>query len=334
MRNRLLHTTLVTLLLLIAIAILHGCPAGDKRSPQSPPIKLSLAVHPAPYSGLIAIAQDQGYFEAAGLAVSMGLYPSGRAAVDAVCSGQAQVATVSDVTFAEKALEDPSLRVLASIGSTTASRIVARKDRGIYTPADLKGKRVGFSTGTTTEYFLYAFLMTEDIGPTDIMAVNIPAERLAEAVVSGEVDAVCAFAPDAFAARKRLGANATLWDPQNNLAYHWLLAARQAPTGASEPLRRLMEALIEAETFAVDNGAGAQAILARQWGFDPAFLKETWPGTRISVSFGQSIVISLDNFFQWHARKTGGNPISVDVLEFLDTGALDAAAPQLVNLFR
>ncbi|MBI5551240.1 MAG: ABC transporter substrate-binding protein [Desulfobacterales bacterium] len=334
MRNRPHHTTLRTLLLLIAIPILHGCPSGEKRPPQSPPIKLSLAVHPAPYSGLIAIAHDQGHFKAAGLAVSMDPYPSGRDAMEAVLRGQAQAATVSDASFAVKALGEPSLRVLASIGSTTVSQIVARKDRGIRTPSDLKGKRVGFSAGTTTDYFLYAFLIMENIAPAEIMAVNIPAARQAEAVVSGEVDAVCAFARDAFTARKRLGANATLWDPQNNLAYHCLLAARQAPAGASEPLRRLMEALIEAETFAVANEAGAQAILARHWGLDPAFLRETWPGTRISVSFGQSIVISLDNFFQWHLRKTGGNPNSVDVLAFLDTGALEAAAPQLITLFR
>ncbi len=328
-RNALRH-----LLLLIGLLTAWGCPGGSERAPTGPPIPLSLAVRPAPDAALVAIAQDQGFFKQAGLAVSLTFHSSGREAMAAVCGGQAQVATVSDVAFAVKALDDPALRVLAAIGTTTVSQIVARKDRGIRTPADLRGKRVGFSAGTTSDYFLYAFLLTENISPDEITAVNIPPARQVDAVVQGEVDALSAFGPNAFAARKRMGDSGLYWDCQNNLAYHWLLATREGAAPSAQALQRLFAALLRAEAFAIDNDARVQALLVRQWHLDPEYVRQAWPGTRIRVSFGQSIVSSLRVYFNWWTRQSAPGHPPVDVVRFLDTGALDQAAPRLVTLFR
>jgi len=88
---------------------------------------------------------------------------------------------------------------------------VARKDRNIQNPSDLKGKKIGFSAGTVSDYFLYAFLMTENIPPKDVMLVDIPADRQVEAIVKGDVDAVSAFEIFAFEAEKLLGENAVSW---------------------------------------------------------------------------------------------------------------------------
>jgi hypothetical protein len=87
--------------LLIAMLGLWGCQA--KTTETVPPLKLSLAVAPAPYSGLIAVADEMGYFREAGLEVSIEDYPSGKDALEAVCRGDAQAATTSDLAFSAKA---------------------------------------------------------------------------------------------------------------------------------------------------------------------------------------------------------------------------------------
>jgi len=68
---------LLKVLLLFVILASWGCQSGVERVPAGPPIKLSLAVSPATYSGLIAIADEKGYFKDAGLEVSQSLHPSG-----------------------------------------------------------------------------------------------------------------------------------------------------------------------------------------------------------------------------------------------------------------
>jgi ABC-type nitrate/sulfonate/bicarbonate transport system substrate-binding protein len=331
--NKLLKCPLLTLILVVLVALVAGgCQPRAERPAKGPPLKLTLAVRSAPYSGLIAIADEKGYFKEAGLEVSVKLYPSGKAALEAVGSGQAQVATVADIAFAAKALEEPTIRVLASIATTVGDQIVARRDKNIQNPDDLRGKRVGIVSNTTSDYFLYTFLIIENIPHNDVMMIDIPASQQAEALVRGDVDAVSAFEIFAFEAKKRLGGNAVYWDSQYNLAYHWLLAADQSLTENPEPLRRLLRALIRAEDFAQANELETWRIVSQKWGFDLGYLQES--RTRLDVSFGQSIVTSLQSYTLWHLRHADHPEEPLDVLNFLHTGTLDEVAPELVTIFR
>jgi ABC-type nitrate/sulfonate/bicarbonate transport system substrate-binding protein len=169
-----------------------GCESAVERPPEVP-LKLSLSVSPSTYSGLIAVADEKGYFKEAGLDVALDFQASGRGALDAVCRGKAQVATVADIAFSARASKEHSIRIFASIGTTVGSQIIARRDRNIQNPCDLKGKRVGFSANTVSDYFLYAFFMTEGIPLKNVTAVNLPPAQQVEAIVKGDVDAVSAF---------------------------------------------------------------------------------------------------------------------------------------------
>jgi NitT/TauT family transport system substrate-binding protein len=327
---------LLTALLPMVTLIVWGCPSSDdgKRTPQAPALKLTMAVQPTLFSGLIAIADKQGFFKEEGLEVVIHLHPTGRASLEQVCLGQAQVATVADIAFAAKAFEDPSIRVLASIGTTLGSQIVARKDRGIQKPSDLKGKRVAFTAGTANDYFLYSFLITENIPQKDVAMVDIPAARQVEALVKGEVDAISTFETYAFEAKKQLGANVIAWDSQNEMAYHWFLAFRESLVPSPEPLKRLFKALIRAEAFAVDHEEEAKRIISQKWDFDPAFMQQFWSGTRLDISFSQSIVTALQNYTRWYQSKVDPSAVLPDVIDFLHTSVLDAVAPESVTIYR
>jgi hypothetical protein len=86
--------------------------------------------------------------------------------------------------------------------------------------------------------------------------------------------------------------------------------------------------------FVLANEEETRKILVRKWGFDPEYLRQSWPGYRLNVSFSQSIVSSIQNYARWQMNKgkTPGKP--PDVLNFLHTGILDEAAPRLVTIFR
>ncbi len=320
--------------LLILVLTVLGCQANEKETSSASLLQLTLAVSPIHYSGLIAIANENGYFKAEGLEVILTSYPSGLEALETVNQGKAQVATVADIAFSATVIKNPSLRVLASIGTTVGSQIVARKDRKIHVPTDLKGKRIGFSEGTVSDYFLYSFLMSEDIPLQEVTVMNLSPNLQTEALLTGEIDAVSAFENFAYEAKTRLGENAVTWDSQNNLACHWLLATNEAVVLSPEPLKRLLKGLLKAEEFVRDHEAETKDILVRTWGFDPDFLRQSWPRTRLNVYFNQSIVISLQNYAVWQRQKEGKDPEPPDVLNYLHTDILDAVAPGKVTIFR
>lgn len=307
---------------------------GEGQNQDAADLKITLAVSRVASSALIAIADERGFFKEEGLDVTIDIYPSGRDAMEAMSAGKAQLATVADIALAAKIHEQPLLRVLASIGTTIGSRIVARKDRHIALPVDLIGKKIGYSKGTVSEYFLSTFLLTENIPVDDVQKVDIPPSRQVEALVSGEVDAVSAFENYAYEAGNLLGEKALSWHSQNNLAYHWLLVTRKDLAPSSETLVRMLRALIKAEDYARGNMALVTTIIARRWGADPAYLRTIWTQNRLTVSFGQSIVTSLENFELWQQQTQGISGETVDVLEYLDPSILEKVAPAKIGIYR
>ncbi len=328
------RTILALAIVLFGGSFLGGCQSKVSQEAQGPALKLTVALRAAPDSGLIAIADEKGYFKAAGVEVSIKSYPAGLLALEAMCRGEADLATVADIALATKMFSEKSIRVVASIGFSTASQIVARKDRDIQTPSNLKGKRVGFTPDTTSDYFLHTFLLTEKIPPKEISAIPIPADKQAQALINGEVDAVSAFDVFAFQATKGLGENAIAWDCQNNLGYQWVLATNEGVLQSPEAVKRFLRALIEAENFATANEADAKAIVVRKLNLDPEMARQGWSKIRLNVSLSQSVVTSLRDFLHWKMTSEGkdGNP--PEVLQYIYTGALDDVSPRSVTIFR
>jgi len=329
------RNNLLTLLIVIALASISGCQSRSDREARTVPPGLTLAVQHTPYSGLIAIADERGFFKDHGVEVILKEYSSGLECLKAMYDGEVDLATVADIAFAGRIGRDSHPRVVSSIGLTVGNLVVARKDRGITRPADLKGKRVGYSPNTTSDYFLHAFVLANHISPADITRVSIPPARQVEAVLTGEVDAISAFEVNAFTAKQRLGENAVSWETQNSVAYHWLLATRQdTATRIPEPIKGLLRALLDAKAFVLIHQDEAKRILSNKWGLSPEYVREAWTQTRFDVSLNQSIVISLETYVKWYMDKEGKTGEIPDVLNYIHTGLLDRIDPKLVTIFR
>lgn len=311
-----------------------ACQQKEDREAQGTPLELTLAVHGTPYSGLIAVADEKGFFKESGLKAKINLYASGLESLTAMTRGEAQVATVADIAFAIRMLEDPSLRTIASIGTSLGSQVVARKDHNISTPADLKGKRVGYSPLTSSDYYLHAFLVSNSLSRDDVTAVPIPPPRQAEALIAGEIDALSAFDVYAYNAKKNLGENAAAWDIQGNVDFQWLLATTESCTQSPEATKRLLKALIMAEEFALNHVDEAKSIIARKWEVDPEYVRYTWDQSRLFVSLNQSVITALQSYAKWKIYREGKMDAPPDVLSFVYTAALEQINPRLVTIPR
>lgn len=333
--RRAIKGSLGLLLLVLMVLVLGtvGCPMAEQKT-QSAPLEVTLAFQGAPYSGLIAVAKEKGFFKQEGIEVKTIRYPSGLDSLKAMMRGEAQVATVADIAFAGMMNEDPSLRVLAAIGASSGSQIVARKDRNIYEPNDLRRKRIAYSPGTSSAYHLHSFLLTHHILENEVTMVPVSVDRQVEAVVSGEVDAVAAFEVKAYAAQKQLGENAVAWDDQNTIDYQWLLVTREKLTQSPEAIKRLLKALIRAEDFVTSHVDESKAIIARQWEIDPELLSRIWNQTRLFVSCNQSIIVALQSYVKWQSDKEGRTSPALNVLPYMFMGPLEEIDPKLVTVFR
>ena len=75
-------------LVLVVLTAIWGC----QPKTESLPLKLSLGLAPFPYSGLVAIATEKGFFKESGLELSIRDYAFGFATLEAVAKGEIQMA--------------------------------------------------------------------------------------------------------------------------------------------------------------------------------------------------------------------------------------------------
>ena len=326
-------TTLFAVLLFVTFAV-WGCPSREERKTQGPPLEISVGITPTVYSGLITIADEKGFFRESGLKVSIKEYTSGLAAMEAMCRREVQMATAADLAFALKIRDDPSLRVMASIGLANTNEVVARRDSNIHEPSDLKGKRIGVTPNTISEYYLYTFLLAHGISQSEVTAVNIAPPGMVDAIAGSEVDAISIWDSYVYQARERLGDNAVSWPAQNNQDYHWLLIARESLIQSPEPLKRFLKALVTAENFLLAHEDDARSIIMHRWGFAPEFMRGVWEKTKLSVSLDQSLIRSLETAANWRMGRESTPSNMPNPLNYIYTGALDEIDPRVVTIFR
>ncbi|MBT8338618.1 MAG: ABC transporter substrate-binding protein [Desulfatitalea sp.] len=334
MNNNTWKTTCVFLLMPILSHVCFSDRSGAESKPETPPLKLKVGVYPTTYTRLIAVADAKGFFGACGLDVKIRKYPSGTSALEAVIRGEVEIATVVDFRFAWRMLAAPRIRAVASTGEVFESRIVARRDRGIRLPADLKGKRIGFVPNTISEYALHAFLLENGIDLREVHPMPVRLLEQSEAVVDGRVDAVSAFVTFAFNAVDGLGVNGVAWDSRFHTVYNALLVVKEGMVASPEAIPLFLKALLMAEAFSLAFPEEAKRIVMEDWEFSRTVIDQFWDKTRVTVSLNQSLVVSLNLYVKWLMQKNQIKGDPPDVLSFIDTNPLDRIDPLRVTIFR
>jgi ABC-type nitrate/sulfonate/bicarbonate transport system substrate-binding protein len=289
--------TLILAILLVGISGLIGC-ADDNTKPLE---KTTVAVYNWPGSAALYVAADKGYFRDAGLEVALIPYSTGKLALDAVLGGQADFATVADTPIANAAVNSKPFAVIATICETdNAVLIIARKDLGISSPLDLKGKKVGQVAGGGAQYFLSVYLTTFLIDPKDVQIVNLDPDKVIDALLNGDVDAVSTFSPNTIILRERLGSNAVVLSDPRIFMPTWNLAvtqdfARKNP----EMIRKFLSAIFQANTFIAAHPAEVHSISAKYIGLDSALFEKEWGDFHFTAMLDQSLILSLEDQARW-----------------------------------
>lgn len=291
---------------ILGIAIVAYFVFLPARNPAGPPLEMTIAVTSNPDSALVQIAQHEGYFRDEGLAVTMERFTSGKASLEALLQGKAQLATVAETPIVLNILRGANLVVVAGIFHSDHNMgIVARRDRGITTASDLRGKTVGVPLGTNAEYFLYAFHTVEGIPDSDITLAGMPPEATAKALLAGRVDAVAVWNPFFHALQKSLGDGGVSFYGEHVYTYTFNLAAKR-DFAAAHPLHitALLRALLKAESLIHREPAKAHEIVAGFTHWDKRLLDDLWGGYSFRLSLDQALLVSMENQARW-ALDTG-----------------------------
>lgn len=295
---------------------------------------VSIAINSA-YAGACPVlaAQRHGHFAAEGLDVRLLQHPSGRAALQQALSGGADFATVADLPVAIAAAEGRPVVILANMFKAERDNgIVARRDRGVQAPADLRGRRIGVTAGTSPHFMLDAFLNRAGLSVRDVVVVNLAPAALADALLGGSIDAAATWQPILDSIADRAGNNAAVFFGDRVYNAVFLLAAHRDTVGSrGDDVRALLRAVLRGAVTCADAAAGV-ALLELPQDTDRAALHRKWEGYKFSVALEQSLLLALEDEAAWAISQRLASGAAPNFLDHIETGPLRAVRPAAVSL--
>jgi NitT/TauT family transport system substrate-binding protein len=140
------------------------------------------------------IALEKGFFEDEGLTVRLERIEDFGARRGALSSGSLEGSVETVDSFAIGIAEGlPAIQVLKIDDSFGGDGLVVRKE--INSISGLKGKKVAYSKGSPSHFFLLYFLKKEGMASRDILSQYMEAGEAGAAFVSGKVDAAVTWEP-------------------------------------------------------------------------------------------------------------------------------------------
>jgi ABC-type nitrate/sulfonate/bicarbonate transport system substrate-binding protein len=288
----------------ILLAAAAGCskPASRKAQPRQ---KIIVACTTQPDGALVHIAAAKGFFAEEGLEVQLQQHSFGKAALKSVLDGKADLATVAETPVMFAALNNEPVCIVAGICTSSKNNaIIGRRDRAIRNPRDLKGKRIGYTPGTTSEFFMESLLMANGAARKDVVLVGLKPEELEAALAAGKVDAVSTWNFSLARLSDALGENGvTFFDSQIYTETFTLVARQESVHKDPETVRRTLRALVKAEKFAHEHPNEAQDLAAASLKVDRNLLRKVWGCFNLKVEMDQGLVITLEDETRWAMKN-------------------------------
>ena len=330
-----LRTALAVFALATGICF-SACTRADNK-PAGPLEKVTITYSATTDAVLADVAQSRGYFREEGLEATARLYPYGKPALEDLLAGNADFATVAETPVMFAIMKGEKISVISTIQTCeTNNSIVARRDRGILTVEDLKGKRIAATLGTTSDFFLGAILSVHGISRKEVGIVDLKAEAMPEALAHGDVDAISTFNPYVALAQKELGDGAITFSDKN--IYRWtfnIVATQEFISKNPGKVRKMLRALVKAEKFVSENPAEAQKIVADFSRVDLTVVRDVWAGVRCAVTLDQPLLLALEDESRWaidngltKARKVP------NYLDFIYLDGLKSVRPEAVGILK
>jgi NitT/TauT family transport system substrate-binding protein len=319
------------LVLALLLSMTLGCQRAAYRGPLRP---ITVACTSQPQGTLVHVALAKGYFEEEGLKAEAQLHTYGKAALQSLLEHKADFATVAETPVMFNAAKGEAFCVIAIIeASNKNNAILARRDAGIAAPSDLPGKRIAFTPGTTSDFFLDSMLTAHGLTRGTIQAIAMKPEEMREAILGRKVDAVCTWNFPLTLIKRDLGANGVVFFDREIYTETFNLAASKAFVEADpETVKQFLRAMLKAETFVAKHPEEAKVIVATATHTDLQLVREVWDAFHYVVRLDQTLLITLEDETRW-AMKRGLTDLKTmpDYRKVIHEDSLRSVRPESVK---
>lgn len=324
-------------MIIFAVAGHLGMGCKETQKPAVTPEKITFSWVSNPNSSLAHIAYKKGYFAEEGVEITPQIYSFGKGALNAVIEGKADMATSAETPILFSIMKGNEIYIIATVETSSRNNaIIGRKDKGILKPNDLKGKRIGVTFGTTSEFFIDSFLIANGIERKEVQIVNLTPDEMLDAVISGKIDAASTWHFPLIRIQKGLGDKGITFYSEHLYTETFNIVAKQDYVKKHpDAIKKAIRALIKAEVFIKQNPNESLNIVADSIGIDRALLSEVWGEFNFRVTLTQALLITLEDETRWVIKSRLVEKSKMpNYIDFIYVDGLQAVKPEAVKIIR
>ena len=151
----------------------------------------------------VATAINKGYFKDEGLDVQLYMFQDGPTEIASMESGSIDVAYIGPGAHKLCIKGQADIFCFSQLGN--ADCVMGLKSHGVNSLEDLKGKKVAYASGTSSETILKRALNSVGLTMDDIEAYDMEVSNMVSAIVSGSIDACAPWSPSSTTIANELG---------------------------------------------------------------------------------------------------------------------------------
>jgi NitT/TauT family transport system substrate-binding protein len=261
MRIRLVATALVAAAVL---AVTAGCGGGSSSSADGNKLtKINFGYIPDfETSSLLPVAEDQGYWKAAGLEPSFKSFTNGPLQIQALQTNDLDFASVGNGAL--WLVASGKAKIIAFNAMSQSDRVIAQP--GITSLEQLKGKTVAVPQGTSGETILSLALEKAGMTTNDVKVVNMDPTTIVQAFLSHQVDAAGIWYPLVGTVKDKIPDLVELAedaDFTSTLAFpDTFLASNQMIEKNSDTVKKVIHVLQQANDYRIEHMDEAASVTA------------------------------------------------------------------------
>jgi len=295
--------------------------------------KITYAAPTSLPAAICYIAGMKGFFKAEGLEVEEKLFSSGRDALDALLAKKAELQSVSETPIVHALLQGSQLVTIATVSRHKEAKLIARKDKGISKPADVKGKKLATAPGTNSDYFMYEFLKANGLTSADVKIVNMKAPEMKVALVNGDIDGYFAWEPHIHYAKKELSDKAIVFGPGKLYSGNQTVNMnRDYAEAHPEVVAKVIRALLKAEDWTKKNEKEAKKLVAEKLKIDMADIDAMWAEITFKVELDKQLPLTMKKIAEWATELNKRKEALPDFNKELSPSALRKEKASAVTL--
>lgn len=289
----------------------------------------------------IAVAAAKGYFKEAGVDADVKYFPSGGDLMTAVVGGSVAIGSSGATPVTTLRSRPYPIRIISQVADISGAQQIIVK-QNVQKPEDLYGKKIAIMRGTGSEALFNSFVKAYGFDATKVELVNMaPAEMLAS-LARGTVDAISVWEPNTTKARKSSNGKVLVSGTKSNIPgkegarriygdHAVMFATETYLKEQPAAVRSVLKALVKAGELIATNKSEATAILAKEFGLEPADMADVMESNRYTLEMNDVMVQDLDAVasFLHGLKRIQSQP---KAREWIDPAPLREVQPKLVNL--